>query len=263
MINREHVTAADACEMLGPDVTREMIRDWVRRGLLEPVGRVPGGPSLFRAADVLEAEHRTRTADVGRKRRDQPLDAVPSRGRVTISQQVTVVEAAQVTLARRRCTVVKRSGKDCDAFVAETAPITVCRDHMRAAYLWYGDQLTGGYDPTSSPSSRPIRSPIDDLLGRQGDRDQSEGLVYYVRFGDRIKIGFSRDIRTRLGAIPHDEILAVEPGYPELERLRHKQFGDARLVREWFESSDHLMSHITMLRGHYGVPDKNGNVHQG
>lgn len=41
--------------------------------------------------------------------------------------------------------------------------------------------------------------------------DDPDSVVYYLRFADRIKIGFSRNLGNRMLAIPHDELLAVEP----------------------------------------------------
>lgn len=49
-------------------------------------------------------------------------------------------------------------------------------------------------------------------------------VVYYLRFGDRIKIGTTTNLRTRLISVPCDEVLAVEPGSYALERERHEQF---------------------------------------
>lgn len=79
-------------------------------------------------------------------------------------------------------------------------------------------------------------------------------VVYYVQFADRVKIGHSRDFRTRLGNLPHDEVLAVEPGARELERLRHRQFTAQHITHEWFHLDDALRSHIEMLLDHYGPP---------
>lgn len=74
-------------------------------------------------------------------------------------------------------------------------------------------------------------------------------LVYYVAFGDRIKIGTTTDLNQRLQSIPHDELLAFERGGRALERKRHRQFA-ADLVpgqREWFHRSPELVAHIEGL----------------
>ena len=73
-------------------------------------------------------------------------------------------------------------------------------------------------------------------------------VVYYVRFGDRIKIGTSVCILGRMDNIPHDQLLAVEPGGRELEQQRHREFATDRVTGEWFLPSDELLSHVRRLR---------------
>jgi hypothetical protein len=72
-------------------------------------------------------------------------------------------------------------------------------------------------------------------------------IVYYMRFGDRIKIGTTTNLRSRLTSVPCDEVLAVEPGSYELERMRHDQFAESRITGEWFGQSEELLSHIASL----------------
>ncbi|HEX8345041.1 MAG TPA: helix-turn-helix domain-containing protein [Actinoplanes sp.] len=252
---QEFVTTAQAAEMLGDDVSPTTIRDWVRRGLLSPTGRVPGGSSLFRREDVIAAEYSTRATAQGRPRRGaRYLPTTGSKG--TISQQAVVMTAARVQLGRSRCTVVKATGRDCNAQVPQDAPATICLDHMRDSYLWFGDYLRGPYDPQAEAiadeRAKSVAARAAAAAAAAGN--DFEGLVYYLRFVDRIKIGHTTNLPRRLTAIPYDEVIAIEPGPLELEKMRHRQFGDARVVREWFEQSDELLSHINMLRDHYGVP---------
>ena len=73
-------------------------------------------------------------------------------------------------------------------------------------------------------------------------------VVYYLRFGDRIKIGTSRNPRGRLAQLRFDELLAFERGDRSLEQERHAQFADARYPgSEWFHSHKELTDHIRML----------------
>ncbi|KXK63367.1 hypothetical protein AWW66_03375 [Micromonospora rosaria] len=80
-------------------------------------------------------------------------------------------------------------------------------------------------------------------------------VVYYIAFADRVKIGHSRALRTRLDNLPHDEVLAVEPGQRDLEQMRHRQFADQRITGEWFRHDAALRSHIEMLIDHFGPPE--------
>lgn len=92
-------------------------------------------------------------------------------------------------------------------------------------------------------------------------REQSAGnregsLVYYVQIGDYIKIGFSTRLRRRYATLRADRLLAIEPGGPELERARHRDFAADRIDmrRENFRQSQSLLEHIADLRDCYGLP---------
>lgn len=76
------------------------------------------------------------------------------------------------------------------------------------------------------------------------DKYTERGFVYFVRFGDRVKIGFSMNVERRLKAIPHDEILAVMPGTFRDESRCHAAFAHLRIIGEWFEMGDDLMGFI-------------------
>lgn len=82
----------------------------------------------------------------------------------------------------------------------------------------------------------------------------STGWVYYVRVGERIKIGYSANVKQRLTTYPPGSLLlAVEPGTRAMESTRHKQFFhllDA--AREWFRQDDELDAHIAKIRSRWG-----------
>lgn len=90
------------------------------------------------------------------------------------------------------------------------------------------------------------RQRIAEVLGR-GYPDGH--VVYYLRFCCRVKIGMSRNLAGRLLQIPHDELLAVEPGEREVEAARHRQFNATRVNGEWFEMTSDLFQHLLSLRG--------------
>lgn len=81
-------------------------------------------------------------------------------------------------------------------------------------------------------------------------RPPERPVVYYIRWGDRIKIGFTKRLAERLKGLYHDEVLAVEPGSRDLERQRHTQFASVRVEgqREWFTDSAALRFHINTIR---------------
>jgi len=102
------------------------------------------------------------------------------------------------------------------------------------------DSLTAESDPTEPDSQR--------LARRLRKAHPTTSVVYYVRFGDRVKIGYSTNLDGRLKAIPHDEVLATEPGTIQDERARHAAFADLRVTGEWFRYEEPLVSHIAGLQ---------------
>lgn len=87
-----------------------------------------------------------------------------------------------------------------------------------------------------------------------GNREGS--LVYYVQIGDYIKIGHSARLRRRYTTLRADRLLAIEPGGPEVERERHRDFAAERidLKRENFRPSERLLEHVASLHHRYGLP---------
>lgn len=80
-------------------------------------------------------------------------------------------------------------------------------------------------------------------------RETQDQVVYYLRFGDRIKIGTTGNLPKRLASTPHDALLGVERGGYALERQRHVQFAEYRIRArsEWFHVHDALLVHIEGL----------------
>src|SRR4051794_11194313 len=75
-------------------------------------------------------------------------------------------------------------------------------------------------------------------------------VVYYLRFGDRVKIGTTSNPRQRFAAIRHEEVLAFERGDRRLEQRRHAEFAAERSgTSEWFALTERLRAHIDTLAG--------------
>jgi hypothetical protein len=78
--------------------------------------------------------------------------------------------------------------------------------------------------------------------------EKPEGVVYYLTFNGLIKIGTSTNVKGRMASLPHDELLATEPGSYELEKQRHRQFAHLRYKNEWFNPGPELQAHIRQLK---------------
>jgi hypothetical protein len=85
---------------------------------------------------------------------------------------------------------------------------------------------------------------------RVGADQERDGVIYFIRIGDLIKIGKTLNLRERLAAYsyPDLELLATEPGYTVREALLHVQFASNRHRGEWFHAVPELLTHIADLK---------------
>lgn len=85
-------------------------------------------------------------------------------------------------------------------------------------------------------------------------QENHESYVYLLQADSRYKIGFSKNIDTRVRAfntansIPV-QIIAVAPGGSRLEKILHKKFEYQRINREWFAFSPKILKEFKQLPG--------------
>jgi len=96
-----------------------------------------------------------------------------------------------------------------------------------------------------------VQASLSNLLEhRPGDHsppDTRTGHVYFIRFRDRIKIGYSISPTSRIGQQPHDEVLAIMPGTLADEKRCHAAFAHLRENGEWFRPEPDLLAFIAQL----------------
>ncbi len=94
--------------------------------------------------------------------------------------------------------------------------------------------------------------------------DHNRASIYFIRSGDYVKVGFSRNVATRLTTIrrsgggaeyPADidlgsaYIYGVVPGAPFGERLIHAVLAPHRACGEWFHWNEPVRDHLDMWLG--------------
>ena len=84
-------------------------------------------------------------------------------------------------------------------------------------------------------------------LASRARQEAGYPVVYYFRVGNRIKIGWTRNLERRIETLMPEEVLAIEPGPQQLETRRHRQFAGYRIVREWFVDCPAIREHIASL----------------
>lgn len=136
---------------------------------------------------------------------------------------------------------------------ADDREIPLCRHHHQQAAL--------NWIRANALSDRPMfegpLTPIEELHRRRDEAMAAQSQVYYVRIGDRVKIGYTINMRQRIGAlrIREDDVLATEPGGRALEKQRHLEFAAERVGRrEDFNPSRRLLAWIEEVREQHGPP---------
>jgi hypothetical protein len=81
--------------------------------------------------------------------------------------------------------------------------------------------------------------------------DARAELVYYMRLGELVKIGTSRNLKARREALNPQGIIALEFGGRELERERHSQFARSHVHGEWFNLDEQVGAHVTEVRADF------------
>lgn len=89
------------------------------------------------------------------------------------------------------------------------------------------------------------------------------GYVYFIRSGQSVKIGFSRDVKKRLqqlktGAAHKVSILAAVPGTMDTEAYFHRMFAEYRMSGEWFRYEGELKRFAALMPARSETPDRSG-----
>jgi len=86
--------------------------------------------------------------------------------------------------------------------------------------------------------------------------DAPDGVVYYVKRGNYVKIGTTTKLRNRMRDLMPDEVLAVEPGSYKLEGELHRRFAHIRLHAscEYFLLNAELQEHVDEVLARTGPP---------
>jgi hypothetical protein len=91
------------------------------------------------------------------------------------------------------------------------------------------------------------------------------GWIYYIQVVDRIKIGYTVDLKRRLKQYPPDTpLLAMHPGTKQLESEMHAKFSGSKAAgREWFLDTAEIREHIREVIAQFGEPDRARYEHRG
>lgn len=129
----------------------------------------------------------------------------------------------------------------CDVQDPEVLKLAIKAGHARAASV---------NDDTSLEfqARQEWRMQQDADIARRMQKHEATARVYYARLGNRLKIGYTHNVRKRMAQLMPEELMATERGGEAVEAERHRQFGHLRTHGEWFRYEDELVDHVEELR---------------
>lgn len=179
------------------------------------------------------------------------------------------LKAPQLTFVSTRC-VWQRARFRCAAVPAEGLPL--CKSHATELVEKMGDEGVTQAVKRLAEHEVAVRSNAERarlkkywegqeiLKQKRHDKAALGAVVYYVQIRPgQVKIGTTIHLEDRMKSMrahQREDVLAAEPGTRDLEKARHAQFKSTRIDcrREDFLESPELMSHIQMVREHFGDP---------
>lgn len=137
--------------------------------------------------------------------------------------------------------------------IVEGCPVDVCEKHALVLVAFMKERggavmrrMDAIYEEPPVSKGVERRPPI--YVGGRAS------VVYYMKFGQHVKIGFSTNLPSRARDLKPEAVIAVEPGARGEETTQHLRFLDKRVHGEFFQLDHELIQYINMVRATYGDP---------
>lgn len=146
-------------------------------------------------------------------------------------------------------------GRPCPREAVMLRPVALCHAHrVEVALTVVPELLREQLDAALRGAATPLATRSDlvaTACAATADgllRGVHDSVVYFIANGGRVKIGYTTNLKSRLGslALRRDAVLLTLQGGPELERALHTHFAAYRNGNtEWFELSPEIFRYIS------------------
>lgn len=124
------------------------------------------------------------------------------------------------------------------------APIRICGRHLRELYAFAADLVESNWDG----AVREYVSGLHDTFKPpRAVKQPLAGWLYFVRFGDRVKIGYTTNPDQRLRDIPHERVIGIVPGTRADEKAWHALLANFHVVGEWFAADPEVVRKLEQV----------------
>lgn len=141
--------------------------------------------------------------------------------------------------ARNSIQLVCVAGEHCPADPVPDAPVALCAKHLREVYTFAAEMVEQNWDGA-------VREYVADLHDTfkppKAVKQPLAGWVYFIQFGDRVKIGYTTKPAQRMQGLPHDRVIGMVPGTRDDEASWHRLLAPHHIVGEWFAAEPEVLA---------------------
>jgi hypothetical protein len=122
--------------------------------------------------------------------------------------------------------------------------VRLCAEHLRDVYAFASDLVSERWDD----AVRQYVSELHQTFKPPATvRQPRSGWIYFIRFGDRVKIGYTTNPDQRMRDLPHDQVLGIMPGTRADEAAWHRLLIDFHVVGEWFRAEPDVIATLARV----------------
>jgi hypothetical protein len=132
----------------------------------------------------------------------------------------------------------------CPGEPLEDFPVRLCGVHAREVYEACSDLVTSQWDDAVRDYVAELH---DTFKPPRAVKQPLAGWVYFIRFSDRVKVGYTTRPDERMHGLPHEEIIGIIPGTRADERAWHSLLADFHVVGEWFRADPQVLAMLAQV----------------
>lgn len=160
-----------------------------------------------------------------------------------------------------------REGPPCSNRRNPFVDVALCDEHRRqvASSVGFAPRPPTDLEQKVEEQERQIDALLRLIQDERAERSapkakrpvRTDGVVYFLRVGGHIKIGWTADLSKRMrGYHPDSTLLATKPGTRKDERALHRKFSHLTTHgREWFPLAPTVLEEVARTVAEHGEPE--------
>lgn len=143
--------------------------------------------------------------------------------------------------ARNNVQLVCVANEHCTQEPIDGCPVHLCGKHLREAYTFAAEMVEDNWDGAVREYVAGLH---DTFKPPKAVKQPLAGWVYFIQFGNRVKVGYTTRPVQRMKHLPHERVIGMVPGTREDEAGWHRLLSPHHIVGEWFDADPEVLAVI-------------------